>query len=105
MSGGHYDYSFGPIRDLADRIYGDVTKYSERRKDEYSSDVYEPLPAATLADMRFVARLLEIASDAALDVEWMMRGDTGEETFGINVAAIKRRLLSLMVKGGSSDET
>lgn len=104
MSGGHYDYSFGSIRDLADRIYGDVTLYSQSRKGTFGDDdVYEPLPASTLADMRFVARLLEIASDAAKDVEWMMSGDTGEDTFGRDVEVIRGRLMDLMVKGGSDE--
>lgn len=103
MSGGHYNRAYSEIRDLADRIYGDVTLYSQSRKGTFSDDVYEPLPASTLADMRFVAQLLEIASDAAHDVEWMMSGDTGEDAFGRDVEVIRGRLMDLLMKGGSDE--
>lgn len=99
MSGGHYDYSYGRIRDLADAIHGDINKCSTPRESGYDNEFIEPLPAECLDAMRFVAGLLEIASDAAHDVEWMMSDDTGPDTLVRDVAAAKKKLSDLMKVG------
>lgn len=99
MSGGHYDYAYGRIRDLADAIWGDINKCSTKRKGYFDDEFIDPLPAECLDAMRFVAGLLEIASDAAHDVEWMMSGDTGDDTLVRDVEAAKRKLNDLMKVG------
>ena len=99
MSGGHYDYSYGRIRDLADAIHGDIVKCSTQRKGYFDDEIIEPLPAECLDAMRFVAGLLEIASEAAYDVEWMMSGDTGDDTLIRDVDAAKKKLNDLLKVG------
>lgn len=96
MSGGSYNYAYGRIRDLADSIHGDINKFSTRRPSGYDDEMIEPLPAPCLDAMRFVAGLLEIASEAAHDVEWMMSGDTGDDTLVRDVETAKQRLLALV---------
>ena len=71
MSGGHYDYAYSRVRDLAESIREDVTKHSV--PPAYPIPVREAMSRCRLA--------LEDAADAARDVEWFMSGDDGEETF------------------------
>ena len=67
MSGGHYDYAFGRVRDLADAIYDDVASLSRS--------------PAVLEAMKRCASALENTSIAARDVEWYMSHDGyGDET-------------------------
>lgn len=80
MSGGHYDHAFGQVRDLADAIYGDVQKHSKPFTDDYGETVTE-FPQPVLDAMRRCAAALEGAATAAWDVEWLMSGDCGEDSF------------------------
>lgn len=80
MSGGHYDYAYGRVRDLADAIYGDVEKHSKAFTDDYGETI-TAFPQAVLDAMRRCAAALEDAATAARDVEWLMSGDYGEDSF------------------------
>lgn len=80
MSGGHYDYAYGRVRDLADAIYGDAEKHSQAYTDVYGN-AFEAYPTDVLDAMRRCADALSAASDAAKDVEWFMSGDHGDEKF------------------------
>lgn len=80
MSGKHYDYAFGRVRDLADAIYGDVEKHSRVFTDDYGETI-QAFPKTVLDAMRRCAAALEGAATAARDVEWFMSGDYGEESF------------------------
>jgi hypothetical protein len=80
MSGGHYDYAYGRVRDLADAIYSDVQKHSKTFIDDYGETV-TAFPQAVLDAMRRCAAALEAAATAARDVEWLMSGDYGEDSF------------------------
>ena len=84
MSGGHYDYAFGRVRDLADEIYRDVEKLSVSRTNDWG-ETLEPPPEAVLDAMRRCAAALEVVAEAARDVEWYMSGDHGDETL-VNIA-------------------
>jgi hypothetical protein len=80
MSGGHYDYRYGQVRDLADAIYGDVQKHSKAFTDDYGETV-TAFPQPVLDAMRRCAAALEGAAEAARDVEWLMSGDYGKDSF------------------------
>lgn len=80
MSGGHYDYRYGQVRDLADDIYGDVQKHSKAFTDEYGETV-TAFPQPVLDAMRRCAAALEGTATAARDVERLMSGDFGDDSF------------------------
>jgi alpha/beta superfamily hydrolase len=70
MSGGHYDYAFGRISDLADAIRNDAVAH------EANSSVSRDI----VCHMRFVADELDRLAEAAHDIEWFESGDYSEET-------------------------
>jgi len=80
MSGGHYDDRYGQVRDLADAICGDVEKHSKTFTDDYGETI-TAFPRPVLDAMRRCAAALEGAANAARDVEWLMSGDYGEDSF------------------------
>ena len=79
MSGGHYDYAFGRVRDLADAIYDDIASLSTQTCNDYG-EIMDAKPPAVLEAMKRCASALENASVAARDVEWYMSYDYGDET-------------------------
>lgn len=80
MSGGHYNYQCHSLSNLLADIRADVAKYSQNHKDKYGIE-NEALPVDVLQAMKTVADKLEELGKAAHDIEWLMSGDYGEDTF------------------------
>jgi hypothetical protein len=79
MSGGHYDYMYARVDDLATQIEGDVLKFSTPGTDGHGS-TYEAVPLDILTHMESVARGLHRYAKLAHDIEWYMSEDWSEET-------------------------
>jgi hypothetical protein len=79
MSGGHYDYAYGRIQDLAAAIKSDCAKYEKAGADRHGWE-YEAMPSDILAHMAWVAEQLELLAQAAHDIEWLMSSDYGDDT-------------------------
>lgn len=79
MSGGHYDYAYGRIRDCADAIADDAKLYTTEHVDRYGF-TYAALPPDILALMHKAAATLRLAERMAHDIEWYMSGDYGDDT-------------------------
>lgn len=69
MSGGHYDYGYRKLNDLAEQIRADAL-------DTESVD----LPADIRIHMTFISNAIEDLANAAHDIEWMMSCDYGFDT-------------------------
>jgi hypothetical protein len=80
MSGGHYDYAYSRINQLATDIRADVIKRSQPYKEGYGEYIVEPLPPDILAHMTHLAQFLDQAGESARDLEWFLSGDYGEDT-------------------------
>lgn len=80
MSGGHYNFQCYSLGDLAQDILADVEKYQADGIDGYGYE-YDAIPKDILDAMKGVAILMQSLSKAAHDIEWMMSGDYGEDTF------------------------
>ena len=92
MSGGHYEYTWFKIETLADEIRNDLDKASEPEEFEtgstgftYSLNGYliENLgpesPARPIAE-KIMNDLYKLAKETK-ELEWLLSGDTGVETF------------------------
>ena len=77
MSGGHFDYAYSRINDLADSIEKEIDQ--NQIPDEWG--YAEGLSDETIIRMREIVDLLEMASKLAYAAEWLYSGDDGEETF------------------------
>ncbi len=92
MSGGHYDYTCFRIEALADHIRNDLDKAMEPEKFEtgssgfgYSINGYlieaigPDSPARPIAE-KIMNDLYQLSKEAK-ELEWLLSGDTGVETF------------------------
>lgn len=92
MSGGHYDYTWFKIETLADEIRNDLERASEPEEIEKRSGGFEysinghlieaigPNSAARPIVERIMKDLYRLAKEAK-EVEWLLSGDTGQESF------------------------
>lgn len=75
MSGGHYDYLYSAINDLADRIEHDLM--DEENFEGHADKVLE-----------FYNHLRDVA-ECARELEWWMSADTDETRFLSKLARLK----------------
>jgi hypothetical protein len=89
MSGGHYDYTWFKIETLADEIRNDLDKAMQPEEFEkgmsYSLnghliEVIGPSSAARQIVERIMKDLYKLAKESK-EVEWLLSGDTGVESF------------------------
>jgi hypothetical protein len=83
MSGGHFDYVQHRIAGVAEALTRDAELWSHPHCDEWRPDD-EPLPAyppEITSAFKSAAKLCEAAALAVRDVDWLLSGDDGEETF------------------------
>lgn len=78
MSGGHYDYLYSHLNDLADRIEKDL-RNSKAGPDEWGH-TYE-LSEAEYSWMEAFRGHLVRVSDVAKELEWWRSGDTDSSRF------------------------
>lgn len=80
MSGGTFNHQNFYIGSIAEDIRGEVTKYSSAGKDQYGA-TYEALPRDILDAMLSVVRKLQVLDTAVHDIDWLLAGDYGDESF------------------------
>jgi len=92
MSGGHYEYTWFKIETLADEIRNDLDKASDQEEFETGVSGYnysinghliEAIGPDSLARPkveRIMKDLYRLAKEAK-EVEWLLSGDTGVDTF------------------------
>lgn len=89
MSGGHYDYEFGRVRDLSVDIRSDADVIDDDRIRDA---------------MRFTADVLAIASDAAYHAEWLMSDDISGEAMLAGVNTAKDKFKALLQQHESTEQ-
>lgn len=77
MSGGHYEYAYCQINDLADHIKDDID--NNQVSDEYGFSYN--FSEETMTNMKKLHSMLLLASKLSKEAEWLYSGDTGEDTF------------------------
>lgn len=77
MSGGAFDYQQYRLNDIATQIESIVENNDTENEWGYSRGYSE----STLAKMKIAAEYLEVAGKMAHEIDWMVSGDTGEDTF------------------------
>lgn len=83
MSGGHYDYKCFEVGQFAEMVSMDIQARSESREifyDEEYVEIREALPQPLRDKMQVFCDVLRKCGEMARDIEWMMSGDTGEES-------------------------
>ena len=78
MSGGHYDYLYTHINELADRIEKDQRR-SKEGPDEWGNK--HELTEDEYLMMELFRHSLITTSDVAKELEWFMSGDTDSKYF------------------------
>jgi hypothetical protein len=98
MSGGHYDYLYHRLNELADSIEGDFIDNGKYMGEDWGSseDFYGRRPAkeydrledATpeqkliiLSEIKSLIKDLRNCSNRAKELEWYMSGDTGASSY------------------------
>jgi hypothetical protein len=83
MSGGHYDYKCFEVSQFAEMVAMTIKERSESRVEQYTpeySETIEALPKPLLDKMQVFVDVMRKCADMAKDIEWMMSGDTCEES-------------------------
>lgn len=95
MSGGHYDYQYRRIEQLADDIEGEFINDGRYTGEDWSlqdfegsTKEYDRLEDATeeerkviLKEIKDLVASLRNCSKRAKELEWLMSGDTGPTTY------------------------
>jgi len=100
MSGGHYNYAYYHLDELADQIEGDFINDGKYLGEDWSHEIsnsfdlkypnkeYDRLEDATLEEkpiilneIKSLIRDLRKCSKRAKELEWYMSGDTGATSF------------------------
>ena len=79
MSGGHYNYAYSRMNELASDIRDDVERLEKAGVDQWG-DEYDALPEDIRLFMSRIADQLEKVAEAAHDIEWYMSCDYGDDT-------------------------
>jgi hypothetical protein len=77
MSGGAFEYRDGACEYIAESIEHAI-RDNGKMVDGWQKPDYSP---ETLFRMRLAAHLIRLAGNWAHDVDWLLSGDTGEDTF------------------------
>ena len=87
MSGGHYDYQYNPLNDLADEIehdfINDGVQYKNDGDHEYDmlSDATKEESEVILAEVRSLIHDLRNCAIRARAIEWLTSGDYGSTSY------------------------
>ena len=96
MSGGHYEYKYHAIDDLAEEIDREFEKEGKYMTEDWSGEYYAKRPlieadyldGATpeqkdeiLSEIKSLVATLKDAAFRAKELEWFMSGDTGFESY------------------------
>ena len=77
MSGGHFNYDQHRLNDIADSIDTIIENNSIEDDWGYCTNYSEQ----TLSRLAVVSKMLRTCYDLVHEVDWMLSGDTGEDTF------------------------
>jgi len=80
MSGGSLDYSYVRVQTLAEDIQQQIDSNNVKNDLGFSNEFSEE----TLSKMQQTENMLITVSKLAKEVEWLLSGDTGEDTFKEN---------------------
>lgn len=82
MSGGHYDYKCFEVSQFAEMVDMTIKERSEAREVDHGGYIEKrtALPKPLLDKMQVFVDVMRKCAEMAKDIEWMMSGDTGEES-------------------------
>ena len=82
MSGGHYDYKCFEVSQFAEMVAMTIKERSEDREIDHGGYIEQrtALPQPLRDKMQVFCDVLRKCGEMARDIEWMMSGDTGEES-------------------------
>ena len=105
MSGGHYEYLYQQLNNLADYIESDFINDGKHMVEDWSADISfynrplieaDRLEDATpeqkkiiLTEVRDLIKTLQITAQRAKELEWYLSGDTGAESYLERLKKIK----------------
>jgi len=82
MSGGHYGYECFKVSQFAEMVAMTIKERSEDRDVDHGGYIEHraALPQPLRDKMQVFCDVLRKCGDMARDIEWLMSGDTGEES-------------------------
>jgi hypothetical protein len=90
MSGGSFNYAYSHAEEFADKLERKLRDSAEapvRPGDEGGPMTFEP---AVTARLHHIALQVRQASALMKEVEWLYSGDSGDESFLQNLAALEQ---------------
>lgn len=81
MSGGHYDYQYYHINNLADWLEKDFLNNGQIGEYNYLNDASEPQKQQIIQEVNSLINDLRKCAQRAREIEWYMSGDTGANTY------------------------
>ena len=81
MSGGHFDHRQYAFEDIAQTLQHDIDINDSKEKDEYGHDLGRHYPPEVIERFKRTVKLLRKCSDMVHEVDWLLSGDSGPETF------------------------
>ena len=81
MSGGHFNYQQYAFEDIAQNLQHDIDINDSTEKDEYGHDLGQHYSPEVIKRFKNTVKLLRKCSDMVHEADWLLSGDSGEETF------------------------
>lgn len=98
MSGGHYDYQYHQVSQLADYIERDML--ADFKRNSYEGEQFDMIDAAgaspyqrlqVMAEIRWLVHTLRNAGNRARELDLMFSGDTSANTYLERLEKIKQQ--------------
>lgn len=81
MSGGHFDHSNYFMDEIADDIQLVVDNNTNGDKDSWGDTIGRFYDVGTIWKLQYVAHELRILSELVHHIDYLLSGDTGEDSF------------------------
>jgi hypothetical protein len=81
MSGGHFDYQEGRIRDIGYSIETIIEDNHSKRVDDWGYTVGREYPASVIEKFQDALDRLRLVYDDISDIDYLLCDDTGPESF------------------------
>ena len=81
MSGGHFNHQQYAFEDIAQTIQHDIDINDSDEKDQFGCTLGHHYSPEVIKRFKKAVRTLLQCSEMAHEIDWLLSGDSGEETF------------------------
>jgi len=102
MNGGHFEYNQYRIEEIANELENIVAKWKKNRgrvfteEELYTNEsIFSEYSKETIEEFQSASEILRTMSKVVHEIDYLLSGDTGEDTFHNRLQEIKDRFLTL----------